>query len=190
MKPAGTPGYSTTNTIILQQIAEKVTGPLGLEVAAFPAWDDAALPSPGTHGYLNEASVKELVKDGGTAQDGQDTTSWNLTSSQGGGGAYSDLHDLGIWAGSMSGSALLSEELAAKRLETTPLPENVEYGLGIFKQGDWYGHSGELEGWEAYELHNPKTGVTVAVGTNAGAGGSVLIPVLLAQIYPNTGLFG
>jgi D-alanyl-D-alanine carboxypeptidase len=201
VKPPGTPGYSTTNTIILQQIAEQLTGksiqdlvsekvttPLGMKTA-FPAWDDATLASPGTHGYLNQICVQELQSDGGTAKDGTDTTSWNLTSSQGGGGGNSDLHDLGIWAASMSGSALLSKDLAAKRLETTTLPKDkLDYGLGIYKKGDWYGHSGEVFGWEALELHNPATGATMVMATNACAGSSLLMGLLGNMLYPGTGL--
>lgn len=199
LKPAGTPGYSTTNFIILQTIAEKLTGksiqdlvtekvttPLGMQTA-FPAWDDATLPSPESHGYLNELCVAELKGDGGSAKAGQDSTDWNLTSSQGGGGGNSNLHDLGIWAASMSGSALLSEDLAAERLVTTPLPDlGLDYGLGIYKLGDWYGHSGEVFGWESIALHDPATGATMVMATNACAGGDLLMETIADAIYPGT----
>jgi hypothetical protein len=87
----------------------------------------------------------------------------------------------------MSGSALLSDELAAKRLNTKRLPDaGVEYGLGIYSQGDWYGHAGEIFGWEALELHNPKSGATMVLATNACAGGSLLMSSIVNSIYPDS----
>ena len=55
---------------------------------------------------------------------------------------HSTIADLGIWAASMSGNALLSDELAAARLETHLLEVGspFQYGLGIIELfGEW-GH--------------------------------------------------
>lgn len=200
LRPAGMPGYSTTNYIILQQIAEKVTGrsiqdlvaervtgPLGLKHTAFPSWADASLPEPSTHGYLNSGCAEELRKDGGTADEGRDTTSWNLTSSQGGGGAHATIADLGTWAASMSGSTLLSEGLAKARIaDPKALPEGVSYGLGIYRLGKWWGHSGEVFGWEAIALHDPTTGVTVSLATNACNGATQVFLPIINALYPGT----
>jgi hypothetical protein len=70
---------------------------------------------------------------------------------------------------------------------TTPLPgEGIDYGLGIFKLGDWYGHSGEVFGWESIELHDSATGATMVMATNACAGGASLMELIAEAIYPGT----
>ena len=69
----GTPGYSTTNYIVLQLIAEAVTGdglesliaeriarPLGLRDTALPAPTDARLPGAGSSGYVGEVGAREF----------------------------------------------------------------------------------------------------------------------------------
>jgi D-alanyl-D-alanine carboxypeptidase len=93
---------------------------------------------------------------------------------------------MGIWAASMSGNALLTDDLAAQRLKTTELPEGVDYGLGIFQMGDWYGHSGEVFGWEAIELHAPESGATMVVATNACAGATTFMLNIVNALYPGS----
>jgi D-alanyl-D-alanine carboxypeptidase len=184
VQPAGTAGYSTTNYIVLQQIAEsktgspipeliaeQITGPLGMSSSALPPNDNTALPAPATHGYLNTQCAQEVAADGGSAPAGQDTSDWNASYGQGGGGMYATLTDLGRWGAAELGSALLSEQSANERLKYTTLPEGVDYGLGVMDYGDGFvGHSGEALGWQAQVAHNPTTGLTVAMATNACAG--------------------
>jgi D-alanyl-D-alanine carboxypeptidase len=199
---AGTEGYSTTNYILLQEIAEEVTGeslpdlvqsrvaePLGLTGTALPTTGTEGMPEPFTHGYLNEDCVDEVVASGGTATAGTDTTDWNVSYGQGGGGMYSTLHDLGVFGASTLGSVLLSDELASRRLEpTADVGGGRTYGLGIFRLGDWLGHSGEALGWEALILHNAETDVTLAFAVNSCAGGEVNFRLIGDQLYPDTGL--
>ena len=87
LKPAGTGGYSTTNYILLQEVAEeitgtslqdliakRITGPLGMANSALPPNEDTTLPEPAAHGYLNSNCIAEVEADGGNATEGQDTT--------------------------------------------------------------------------------------------------------------------
>ncbi|WP_168929376.1 serine hydrolase [Nocardioides sp. GY 10113] len=194
--------YSTTNYLILQEIVEEVTGsslqdlirsritePLGMSVAALPPNEDTTLPEPGTHGYLNAGCVKELKGDGATGVSaGEDTTDWNVSYGQGGGGMHSTLRDLGIWALSGSGDALLPDELVTERLTTEDLSNGLPYGLGIFQIGDWIGHEGEALGWEALSFYNPDTGVALAFGTNACNGNFPVFLQVTDALYPDTGL--
>jgi D-alanyl-D-alanine carboxypeptidase len=191
IQPAGTGGYSTTNYIALQELAETVTGqslaelieqrptgPLGMTDTALPPNEDTMLPDPGTHGYINEACIAELEADGAFGVEaGTDTTDWNASYGQGGGGMHSTIEDLGAWAASMSGTSFLSDDLAAQRLETADVGLGpFEYGLGIIKAGPSYGHEGEAIGWEAWAGHNPETGVTVVLATNGcSVGGDLLL---------------
>lgn len=202
--PPGTPGYSTTNYIILQLIAESiagapleeliaqnVTGPLSLDGAVLPPPDDTTLPDPHTSGYIAGGCVLEFELDGATIEEGTDTTDWNTSFTQGGGGMYATIADLLGWAESTAGNPLLSDELAAQRLETSPLPEGIEYGLGIFKIGtNWYGHEGEAIGWEALALTDPDTGVSVALAMNGCGGQFNAFSLFLDQLYPDGRVLG
>jgi D-alanyl-D-alanine carboxypeptidase len=194
----GTAGYSTTNYLILQLIAESVgdapleeliasmvTEPLGLDASVLPDPEDTTLPDPHTHGYVAGACVAELAADGATVEEGTDTTDWNTSSSQGGGGMYSTIGDLLGWAQSTAGNTLLGGELAAQRLRTAPLPEGISYGLGIMQVDDWYGHEGEAIGWEALSVTDPDSGVSVAIAMNGCGGQFKYFLELLAALYPD-----
>jgi D-alanyl-D-alanine carboxypeptidase len=195
----GSGGYSTTNYIALQMIAEEATGeglealiasrlaePLGITDTVLPAPDDTALPSPGTHGYINESGVLEFEEDGAKVEAGMDVTDWSLSSAQGGGAMHTTLHELGVWGASTLGNDLLEKELAARRLKTVAIPEAGQYGLGIQRFGDWYGHGGETYGWEALVLHDPKTGVTAAVATNSASGAVLAFAEMVSLLYPQS----
>ena len=60
--------------------------------------------------------------------------------------------------------------------------------MGIYQLSDgWYGHDGETIGWQAIELHNPDTGVSVAMAGNACASVSVIFWAILNELYPDPG---
>ena len=100
---------------------------------------------------------------------------------------HSDLGDLGIWAASMSGTALLSDELAAQRLEMhdAALGGPLTYGLGIMAVGTQFGHEGEAIGWEGWAGHDLDTGETAVVFTNTCADSGALFSAL-AVLDPST----
>ena len=193
----GTPGYSTTNYIVLQSIAEAVTGdrlesliaeriarPLGLRDTALPAPTDARLPAPGSSGYAGEVGAREFRAFGAkAAKPGTDVSSWSPSWLQGGGGMYSTLHDLGVWAASGVGNALLPRGLAARRFATRPTPVG-DYGLGVQRRGDLYGHTGQTLGAETYALNDPKTGVTFVVAANETSLLGHEFLALLFKLYP------
>jgi D-alanyl-D-alanine carboxypeptidase len=193
----GTLGYSTTNFIILQMIAESVTGstlqeliaenvadPLGLDGIFLPPNDDTTLPDPAVHGYLDGACLDEVEEDGATVAAGTDTTDWNASYGQGGGGMTATISDLLGWAASGSGNSLLDETTVEQRMELQVLPELIAYGQGMMVLGPWIGHEGEAIGWEALALQDPATGTAVAMAGN-GCGGlfNGFLDVLVA-LYP------
>lgn len=197
--PAGTPGYSTTNYIVLQLIAESVAGeplpdliaervtePLGLDATFLPPPDDTTIPEPATRGYVAGQCVDEVEQDGGTIEDGTDTTDWNSSWAQGGGGMISTTADLLGWAESLTGNVLLDDDLAAERLQVAPIG-GVDYGLGILQVGSWFGHEGEALGWEALAVQDPDTGVSVALATNGCGGNFTNFADFLDAIYPDGG---
>ena len=104
---------------------------------------------------------------------------------------YSTLEDLGAWAATGFGNDFLPPELAAQRLEAAPLAEGVDYGLGLMDFGNgWYGHTGEILGWNSVAAHNPETGaVFVAYVNESGSLLATAGPALAA--FPDLGgLFG
>jgi D-alanyl-D-alanine carboxypeptidase len=194
LEPVGTGGYSTTNYVILQEIAETLTGqpiqelvserltePLGMSGTALPYNDDTTLPEPLARGYMSPACVQELVDDGAEpVPDDTDTTDWNASYGQIGGSMHSTLDDLGTWAASMSGNSTLSDELAEERLQMEDVGLGLfTYGLGIsqFPEGfgNQYGHEGEAIGWEGWAGHDPATGETYVVFTNTCADSGPLL---------------
>lgn len=112
---------------------------------------------------------------------------WNVSYGQGGGGITATIADLGIWAGSGVGNALLSDDTVTERNTFEPIEEGLDYGLGILENGAWVGHTGEVFGWEAGAFRNPDTGVTAAFAAN-GCGGPFLGFLLIMEtLYPETG---
>lgn len=99
---------------------------------------------------------------------------------------YATIGDLLGWAQSTTGNTLLSDDLAQQRLQTAPLPEGIDYGLGIFKLGtNWYGHEGEALGWEALAVTDPDTGVSVALAMNGCGGQFLYFAFFLDELYPD-----
>ncbi len=178
----GTGGYSTTNTIILGKMLEKLTGkPIdqivtdvarraGLTQSALQAPDVTKMPDPASHGYVAAAGAKEMEAVGAVIAPGTDVTEWTVSWGQAGGGMYSTIADLGTWAGTGLGTSLLPADLAARRLATQKIPEGY-YGLGIYDWGHgWVGHTGQIIGWESLVAYNTKTGAAfVAIVNETGS---------------------
>jgi D-alanyl-D-alanine carboxypeptidase len=197
---AGTPGYSTTNYIILQLMAEDLTGmsladaiadrvaePLGMEHFFLPQNDDTTLPDPAAAGYVAGLCLDEMDAVGASLDADTETTDWNASYGQGGGGITATISDLGIWAGSTVGTSTLSDELAATRQTYAPVEATLDYGLGIIENGSWIGHTGEVLGWEAAAFRNPDTGVTVAFAANGCGGVFQGFLGIMETLYPGTG---
>ena len=197
----GTPGYSTTNFLVLQLmaemvtdtplrdlIAERITTPLELDSMFLPANDDTALPAPVTSGYVADGCVLELEGDGATVENGTDVTDWNASYGQGGGGMTSTISDLAAWGATLTGNQLLADDLADARLQFTDIG-GLAYGLGIMQLGTWIGHEGEAIGWESISMHDPESGVTVALAAN-GCGGVIAgFAEFLDALYPEGGAY-
>ena len=190
VEPIGTPGYSTTNFIILGLMYEAITGETieagiasvaedaGLTDTALLPADENEMPDPSTHGYIDPAGVSTLADIGVEAEAGTDTTDWSISWGGAGGGAYSTIDDLFLWASTGSGNTLLSTELGTQRLELAPIEgDELQYGLGILQQGvdGWYGHSGQAIGWEALAFYDPETGATFTVMINSTATASTFV---------------
>ena len=194
VEPAGTAGYSTTNYLILGNMLEELTGrpsedvlnelaaDAGLTTTVLTVGDEIEMSDPSSDGYVNEIGVSYLAAQGINVEPLGDVSSYNPNWGGVGGSMYSTLEDLGAWAATGFGNDFLPPELAAQRLEAAPLPEGIDYGLGLIDFGNgWYGHSGSILGWDSVAVHNPETGAVFVSYTNEyGASNAFVGPVLAA----------
>ena len=193
----GTPGYSTTNYLILGEMLAEVTGKpveesinsvaeaLQLKGTALPAPQDNSIPPPSSNGYLNAAGVDSLAEAGVTATPVGDVTDWSASWGGAGGSMYSTVEDLGTWASSGFGNTLLGKPTVERRLQTTEVPDAGKYGLGIIDYGNgWIGHTGQIIGWASFAFYNTETGATVVAMVNET--GSFIVPLsVIAEVYPD-----
>lgn len=199
LEPAGTGGYSTTNYLILgemlvaidgrpvEEIINEVVAEAGLTSSALGAPGDNTMPDPFSHGYVMQAGAADLAEIGATVEPGTDVTDWTVSWGGAGGGMYSTIADLGLWAASGSGTSLLSDDLIEQRLTTRKTVEGLDYGLGIIDFGNgWIGHSGQLIGWEALVLYDTDTG-DVAVAVVNETSSLISAEFALATIFPDFG---
>lgn len=184
--PLASAEYSNTNYVILGEILRVVTGhpvhevitnlarSAGLQQTALLAPDQGEMPAPAAHGYMGAAQVEEhrdLLPASVVA--GTDVSGWSLSFAGAAGAMYSTLGDLGAWAATGYGSALLPADLAIRRL-SPPDGRDFDYGYGITVSGDWIGHSGLVEGWITDTAFNPTTGATWVMIVNSGGGEALL----------------
>lgn len=176
--------YSNTNLILLGMTIEQVTGepiaevmnekiiePLQLEHTIMPT--DGAYPEPHPQGYTMQGV------DGDTPTDATDwNPSWGWTA----GSMISNLDDLLVWGEALAtGEGILSPEMQAERLDSfdfdvpvyagpdksAPQTPARAYGLGLGLALDWYGHEGELPGFNTFVQHYEPEGITLVVMVNA-----------------------
>ncbi|MDR7186781.1 D-alanyl-D-alanine carboxypeptidase [Microbacterium trichothecenolyticum] len=172
--------YSNTNTVLLGMVIEKVTGkpiqdvmreqitePLGLSATFFPT--DASFPDPHAHGYTTQGTDDNLPVE---------ATDWNPSWGWSAGAMISDLDDLLTWGEALAtGEGILSPEWQATRLDSfdfdipvylgpdkeAPQSEARAYGLGLGLALGWYGHTGELMGYNTVVQHHAESGTTLIV---------------------------
>lgn len=185
MYPPGTNTfYSNTNTVLLgmvieqvtgksieQVMADQITGPLGLRHTIFPT--DGSFPEPHAQGYTTQG------QDNGVPAD---TTDWNPSWGWTAGAMISDLDDLLTWGDHLvTGKGLLSEASQQQRLDsfdfaipvylgegkTAPQTPARAYGLGLGLALGWYGHTGELPGFNTVVQHHLDENITIVVMVNS-----------------------
>lgn len=210
--------YSNTNTILLGLIAEKLDGkslgqifrdrlltPLGLTETSFPELGDSSLPTPHSDGYFWWTNVNTIASsklppdllmqaDAGTflPNDGTlDNPSWAWSAGSG----ISTLGDLATWVEALGGKTpgLLDPEMQKARMAspvaTSDAADAPKYGWNIGQFGQFYGHTGELPGFNSFMGYDPAADVTLVVWANLapaanGQGPAAMIArKLIAAMY-------
>jgi D-alanyl-D-alanine carboxypeptidase len=186
-------GYSNTNTILLGQIIEQLTGmsaadaiktrlfaPLGLSATYLPPQNDTTLPAPFVHGYLwgtnaetattaalspeRQAAAKNGMLQPTDVTDA--SSSWGWTAGSG----ISTIKELAAVVQRTVGGGYLNADIQSKRLSTcTPLvagnPDAPAYCLGIAKYGTYYGHNGQISGFNTFMVYDPVSKTTLVIWT-------------------------
>lgn len=172
--------YSNTNTVLLGMLIEQVTGkpihevfqerlfgPLGMSQTSYPPPGTTTLPDPHLLG---------LTEQGQPAGQAADATEWNPSYSFTAGEVISTLDDLHKWAVALgTGQGILKPETQALRLENIAStatgapagPTEDGYALGIGRRSGWWGHTGEIFGYNTVVNYNPETQTAVVVVVNS-----------------------
>jgi len=190
--PGTTWQYSNTNYVLLGLVMEDVTGqtvpelfqqrifdPLGLDSTVMPALDDASIPAAYAHGYQFGTAQQIFRPDPALLADEQQEaadgellpTDWSGASPSvawTAGSAISTADDLVVWAKALVDSGLLDAEMQAQRLASIqPLdpaqPDGPAYGSGMVRGGSYYGHAGQIAGYESQVIRDPETDTTIVV---------------------------
>ncbi|MFJ9539198.1 serine hydrolase domain-containing protein [Streptomyces sp. NPDC101225] len=163
--------YCDTNTVLLGQVLEKVSGqsiadylrdhvldPLDMGRTLYP--DDAQIPAPYAHGYTTQTA------DGTEA----DATHWSPSDANAAGAMISTLADLHTWAPVVAtGTPLIKPSTQKQRLQTATSPDfpGAAYGLGLFTAEGWVGHNGSIPGYQSLTLYLPSKKATMVVLLNS-----------------------
>ena len=165
--------YSNTNIVLLGMVIEQVTKqpieklideqiakPLGLEQTSMPT--SAAFPDPHAHGYTVQGQDDRVPVD---------TTDWNPSWAWTAGGMISTMDDLLTYGRELVvGTKLLGPEMQATRLasmENMGAAPDHQYGYGLQVANGWWGHTGELPGFNSFMYYNEANDLMVVVLVNS-----------------------
>jgi D-alanyl-D-alanine carboxypeptidase len=182
--------YCNTNTVLLGLVVEKQSGqrlpeyigahilaPLNMTHTSFPG--RAGFPDPHAQGYT--------VIEGHE----QNATDWNPSWGWGAGNMVSTLADMRIWARALATGTLLQPQTQRQRLDTT-VPMNAEksalYGLGVFADGGWIGHTGVMFGYQTAVFYLPQAQTTLVFFINTDVpheAGTALARAITTVISPD-----
>jgi D-alanyl-D-alanine carboxypeptidase len=188
--------YSNTNTVLLGLLIEQLAGPvsqefrkrifapLGMEGSLLPERASAAIPAPYARGYMYGTNVETIATQvlpddrqaaarAGTLAPYDQTDSnpsWAWTA----GGGISTAWDLFSCVRALATGGLLNESTQQQRIDSIQprdpkAPGGPGYGYGLARFGTFYGHSGELPGYNSFMGHDPKRGDTVVTWASLSA---------------------
>ena len=164
--------YNNSNTILLGQVVENVSGepigsfieknilrPEGLTHTLYPV--GAEFPTPHAHGYFKMPDGKVV-----------DATDWNPSWGGAAGQMISTLDDMRVWARDLATGKLISPAMKHEREKFLPAPEEgdgVLYGLALENDNGWIGHNGNIMSYMTFPYYLPDERMTMVVMTNSGA---------------------
>jgi len=175
LSPKFAPGaqfdYSNTNFVMLGMVIEQVTGqpfhevvreritaPLGLLETRMPPATDVSIGTPFARGFTMQGTAEG-------ATEAVDATDWSPTSAFTAGQMISTVPDLLAYGRALgTGQGLLGVDAQVERLAATG---SGGYGLAGGCIDGWFGHTGELPGYNTSVFYDTTTDTTVVVATNS-----------------------
>ncbi len=186
--------YSNTNYILLGLLMEQLTGqgvpelfqerlfaPLGMQNTAMPAVAESAMPRPYAHGYHfgtaegtgGESAAlppaEQQAAAAGTLQPNDwsgNNPSWGWTA----GSVISTADDLAVFAGALVDGGLLNAAMQERRLASVEPPDPANpafgYGFGMMRVETYYGHNGQIPGYNSWMVRDPQTKTSIIVLTS------------------------
>ncbi len=166
--------YSDTNTLMLGQIAEAVTGkpigallrerifaPLKLKGTSFPS--TSKLPRPFWDGYTDQSENGDGPL--------RNSTDWSPSFAWAAGAIVSTLPDLHRWTVAMGTGSLLSPAMQKQRLKPNPhsAAGGRAYLFCLGRDHGWLTHTGDIPGYNSTVAYLPKAKATVVVLTDTDA---------------------
>lgn len=163
--------YCNGNYTILARIAESVSGksftelveervfqPLGMTSTIYPDPDDHVLAG-NNRGYSWDLATESFV----------DKTDLNTSCANAGGAIISCMHDLEIYARALYKGTLLSPQTQQSRLESEVFegaPDFMQYGEGIIRFGEFYGHNGTIFGFSTEMYYLPAEDAVIVINVS------------------------
>ncbi|WP_150954743.1 serine hydrolase domain-containing protein [Microbacterium testaceum] len=168
---AGLAAERAANEPLAKLIAERVTGPLGLDATGLPDAAPAAPADSSLQGYWSQKNAEGAWN----CTDPREYTT--MSSSYGGAaaGAVTDITDLGRYAQALATGALLPAEndrFAAPVPVGGDQPTWFTSAGGAFQAGSLIGQYGSTPGYLVGAFADPTTGMSVAVVLNNSGGNS------------------
>jgi len=161
---------------------DRLFGPLLLRDSTYPDATTSTLPDPHPHGYMygdNELTMghppalppdmQAAARAGTLDPVDQTTASPSWTGAAGAG--ISTIDEIVMWGEALTSGRLLHSDLQYQRMNQHFVPTDpgdpkcVMYGLGIARFGPFYGHTGELPGFNTFMGNDPVKHITVATWT-------------------------
>ena len=172
--------FSDTNTLLLQQVVEKVTGRTVSELLQEDVFDvlgmadstaafDANWPAPVLHGYSDERGVWE------------DVTSWSPTWTYAAGGVGSNQEDARLFLDALGDGSLLSPEMHQTQFAPStaglgPWTPRQYWAMGFLELDGWVFMNPGLSGYYGAAGTFPEDGWTMVVYTTSSKSGDQAAP--------------
>lgn len=162
--------YSNTNYILLGMVIEKITGnavgeeinnrillPMQLTSTGY-LYTGADFPGPHAHGYYFP-DVNNY---------GDMTAPYDISRAGAAGSMYSTPRELQKYVEQLVGGGFLSDTLQNRRLNDMQYVGGLfgNYGLGLLKNGSFYGHGGTLWGFTSVIFHSIEKNCTIVIYFN------------------------
>lgn len=158
--------YSSTNFLLLCDIAEKVTGKSFVKLLNENIIKKIGLKNTGMDDISRHDKTEALGYQVSTKQFYNLVDEINIGILYGAGGMYSTILDLLTFDQALYGNKLLSEE--SKKLMFTPNKGNYGYGWEVLNEDEVLsiGHTGAIDGFKSNLIRFPEEKVTLIVLSN------------------------